>query len=117
MALGDEVAISTVSGDIVWVCGPYPSGSYPDFVIFCDDLKERLRKGEKVITGNGYNDAKAIKLSDAPGKEEYHRSVRGHREADNGRLKRFKVLTPPFRQGKDRNGLCFLQLLILCKSR
>lgn len=91
----------------MWICGHYPAGSYPDVVIFRDDLKHRLCEGESVITDNGYRDAKAMKQLDAPGKEDYHRAVRGRHEGVNGRLKRFKVLTTPFRHEKDLHGICF----------
>lgn len=66
-------------------------------VIFCDDLKRRLLQGAKVISINGYVVAKAVKQSDAPGKADYHRAMRGRHEGVNGRLKRFKVHMTPFR--------------------
>lgn len=89
----------------MWVCGPYPTGRYPEVVIFRHDLKRNLRQDEKIITDNGYFDTRAGKLSDAPGKEQYHRSMRGRHEGVNGRVKRFKLLTTPFRHDRDHHGL------------
>lgn len=60
-ALRYEIGISTAGGDIVRVPGLYTALSYPDVEIFCDDLKDRLRVGERVITETGYVDAKAVK--------------------------------------------------------
>lgn len=70
-------------------------------------MKDRLRVGKRVITDNSYMEVKAVNLSDAPGKEDYHRSVRGRHEGMNGPLKWFRMPTTSFRHNKDRIGLCF----------
>lgn len=70
-----------------------------------------MRDRKTVITDNGFNAAKTLTLSDATGKEEYHRVLRGRYEGVNGRLKRFEVLTTPLRHDKDRYGLCFFAVV------
>lgn len=92
----------------MWVYSLYRAESYPEVVIFRDDLKRlrRISQGEKVITDNWYVH-EAVKQPDALGKEDYQNAVRGRHEGVNGRLKRVKVLTAPFRHDKDRYGLCF----------
>lgn len=102
-----EVAVSVNGGDIVWVAGPYPCGAYPDLRIYRDQLKRRLLPTEKVIADNGYRDPTALLQSEAGEFESFHRMVRARHEGVNGRLKRFKILTTPFRHGRDLHAMCF----------
>eukprot|EP00171_Calliarthron_tuberculosum_P023599 IDg23599t1 len=50
-----EVAVS-MTGNIVWVNGPYTRGSHPDVVIFRDLLKTKLLQNELVLADKGYVD-------------------------------------------------------------
>ena len=49
-----EVAISIISGDIVWINGPFPCGFYNDIKIFRQGLKNMLEDGERVEVDDGY---------------------------------------------------------------
>ena len=53
--LAYEVAVSILGGDICWVNGPFPAGSYNDWKIFNEfGLKSNLEPGERVETDDGY---------------------------------------------------------------
>ena len=49
-----EVGICILTGDIVWINGPYPCGSWPDINIFRDALITELEAGERVEADDGY---------------------------------------------------------------
>lgn len=50
-----EVSIS-ISGAIVWVNIPWPSGTNPDVRIFRPDMKQALLAIERFIADKGYSD-------------------------------------------------------------
>lgn len=95
-ALRYEVALSIVSGVIVWVARPYPCGRYPNLRIYPEKLKLRLRPWEKVIADHGFPDPCDLLHAYAANFDGYHRAVRARHETVNGRLKRFNVLTDVF---------------------
>ena len=49
-----EVALCILTGDIVWIHGPFPCGSYPDISIFHDSLLSHLAPYEQVEADDGY---------------------------------------------------------------
>ena len=53
-ALRYEVAVCILTGDIVWINGPYPAGRWSDITIFCNNLIHELDKNERVEADNGY---------------------------------------------------------------
>ena len=44
-----EVGVCILTGDIVWLHGPFPCGLWPDLKIFRKSLKQQLLEGEKVV--------------------------------------------------------------------
>ena len=46
--------VSILTGDIVWINGPYPCGVWPDISIFRDALITELLPGERVEADDGY---------------------------------------------------------------
>lgn len=48
-----EIAVSTVTGHIFWVFGPFPCGSFNDFRSFRIRLKTMLFPEERVIADRG----------------------------------------------------------------
>jgi DDE superfamily endonuclease len=49
-----EICICILTGDIVWVNGPYPCGKFPDVSVFRESLKSHLADGERVEADDGY---------------------------------------------------------------
>lgn len=50
-----EVGLGILSGDIVWVNGPFPCGSWPDSKIMKEGgILEMLEENERIETDNGY---------------------------------------------------------------
>lgn len=69
-------------------------------------LNRRLDNGESFIANNGYNDETTLRCSvSAP--EVFvgnQKAVRGRHENINSRLKRWRVLTVPFRHDRNLHG-------------
>ena len=53
-ALRYEVALCILTGDIVWINGPFPAGKYNDIEIFRNSLLSHLDQGERVEADDGY---------------------------------------------------------------
>ena len=49
-----EVGLCIISGDIVWIHGPFPAGAWPDISIFRHAMKHHLEEGERVEADKGY---------------------------------------------------------------
>ena len=49
-----EVAICILTGDIVWLNGPFPCGRWNDIKIFRNSLMSHLMDGERVEADDGY---------------------------------------------------------------
>ena len=103
-----KIAICIETGEIVWACGPFPCGSYPDVKIFRAFLKNLLdRSNEKAIADGGYRDPTCI----LPPGNGVHKRVRARHEAMNGRLTNFFVLRHTFRHHPNRHSDCFYAVL------
>ena len=53
-ALRYEVAICILTGDIVWINGPYEPGIWNDIKVFRDSLLSHLEPNERVEADDGY---------------------------------------------------------------
>ena len=53
-ALCYKLGIDILVGNLVWVGGPYPAGSWPDIKIFMHKLAHLLEPGERVEADNGF---------------------------------------------------------------
>ena len=53
-ALRYEVALCILTGDIVWINGPYEPGVWNDIAIFRDGIMHHLEDGERVEADDGY---------------------------------------------------------------
>ena len=49
-----EVALCILTGDIVWINGPYECGKWPDIEIFRNSLVSQLAPNERVEADDGY---------------------------------------------------------------
>ena len=98
-----EVATCILSGDICWISGPYPAGSWPDINIFRNGLKTYLEPYERVEADDGY-------LADAPThvrcpkdvttkpeRKKMMAIVRMRHETMNRRLKQWRILKSMYR--------------------
>lgn len=54
LAFRYEVALCILTGDIVWINGPYEAGRWPDISIFRNSLWSFLEPGERVGADDGY---------------------------------------------------------------
>jgi hypothetical protein len=116
-----EVCICILTGDIVWVLGPFPCGDWPDIVIFRFALKQMLDEFERVEADDGYvgEDPLHVKAAssavhDQDAKMRYVRGrVRMRQETVNKRLKQFNVLKDIFRHDVEFHGACFRACAVL----
>ena len=98
-----EVGVSILSGDIVWVNGPYLPGKCNDHTIFKDyGLLEHLEDGERVETDDGYIflDPEFTKARSGIFHPEVNKDVRNRvrarHETINRRMKVFNCLAQKF---------------------
>lgn len=91
-----EVGVSSASGEIIWLNGPFLAGTNPDNKIFRETLKGELLPNEMVICENGYADSQELTKEDAAGHTHYHREISARYETVNMRMKLFRVLTSKY---------------------
>jgi hypothetical protein len=97
-----EVALCIQSGDIVWINGPFPAGSWNDITIFRQSLKSYLEDNERVEADDGYigehpkhvkcpkgfaNQQKALRMQ---------QRVRNRQETINKRFKDWQIMVQKF---------------------
>ena len=103
-----ELALSTLSGHIVWVHGPYPCGSYSDLTILRLRLKGILDGDEQVIADKGYEDDKCVYFSeDMAYPDHLFSACRARHENMNRRIKQFNVAGQRFRHCISLHSICF----------
>lgn len=112
-----EVAVCMQTGDIVWVHGPFPCGSWPDLKIFRSKLKGKLGPGEMAEADNGYpgepdkirkpNDY--VSLFDRNAK----RRARARQETVNRRLKKWGCLKKQFRHSRKKHRVVFKAVAVV----
>jgi hypothetical protein len=98
-ALQYEVGVGIMSGEIVWINGPFPAGMFNDITIFRDCLESCIDHMERVEADDGYRgDPTTWKVPadvlTRSGEEEdkMQMRVQGRHETINARLKFFKIL-------------------------
>jgi len=104
-----EIAVCIKTGDIVWICGPFPAAT-PDITIFRYKLKELLLPFEWVMADRGYRgERKCITPYDAFNYQ-HKRSMaalRSRHETVNRRFKTFGALKQMFRNSPDMHNIFF----------
>jgi len=106
-----EVCVCIQTGDIVWINGPFPCGSWPDVNIFRRNLIHMLLPGEKVEADKGYRGhpnyirtpGMAVSQADLWAKK----NARGHHEHVNKRFKQWGALKQVYRHSIDEHYLIF----------
>ena len=103
-----EIGLSIFNGNLCWVNGPFPAGSFPDLKFFRNDLKRYLDDSEKVVADRGYNgDEKCVvELTSEESKLRLSR-IRSRHETINKRFKIFFVLQHRFRHRRRKHSICF----------
>ena len=89
-----------MSGDIVWVNGPYQAGTYPDVNIFRNDLRNKLSEKELIVADSGYMDNKCVFNDGAS--EELLQNIRARQESVFKRIRQFHILSHRYRHGLDK---------------
>jgi len=116
-----EVAICINTGSIVWTCGPFPCGDWPDVSIFRYGLKSVLDPNERVEADDGYigEDPATAKVPgsmvhDQDDRQLYVRSkVRLRHESVDKRLKQFNCLKRVSTNSIEFHGACFRACAVL----
>ena len=99
-ALRYELGVDILTGNLVWIQGPYPAGKYTDIKIFNKVLRNFLELGKWVEADEegyrGHPDKIKCPGSDANPAENramQGRAVRARHETLNGRLKNWGILS------------------------
>lgn len=116
-----EVGLCILTGDIVWVLGPFPCGDWPDINIFRFALKHLLEDGERVEADDGYVGEDPLRVKTTHGavhnpdpQVKYVRArVRLRHETVNKRIKQFECMKTVFRHAVEFHGTCFRACAVL----
>ena len=117
-ALRYEIGVSILGGDLVWIQGPYPAGSFNDVKIFNKVLRHWLDPGECVKADNGYvGCADKVKCPynpcNPPANERMQSRVRSRHKTINGRFKSWGILKQVYRQDITCHGEVFRAIAII----
>jgi hypothetical protein len=99
-----EVALCILTGDIVWINGPFPCGLFNDISIFRNSLLSNLSANERVEADDGYigeapQHVKCPKcITNPPETEFMQQNIRNRQETVNKRFKNWGILKQVFRQ-------------------
>ena len=108
-----EVCICILTGDIVWINGPYQCGTWPDISIFRDSLKSFLAPNERVEADDGYigeapENVKCPKSFTNPAETEYmQHCVQNCQETVNNSFKNWGILRQLYRHNITHHGDVF----------
>jgi hypothetical protein len=92
-------------GDIVWILGPFPCGTYNYIMIFRHALKDHLGPGERVDTDDGYIGEAPEKVkcpkcvSNLSQNRQHQKQACIHQETANKRFKQWGCLKQALRPG------------------
>ena len=117
-ALRYEVALCILTGDIVWINGPFPA-SYHDMPIFRSSLMSHLEENERVEADDGYvgeapRHVKCPKcISNPVETEAMQQRIRNREETVNNRFKNWGVLRQRFQHALPEHGDMFRSVGVL----
>lgn len=105
------------TGDIIKITGPHFAGVESDITVFDNWTDPLLEPGETLVGDKIYVKDRPERFPKPTTDEEKRisRSWRGRHEGMNGRLKRFKALTTPWRHDREMHGLSFRAIAITCQ--
>jgi hypothetical protein len=101
-----------LGGDLVWIQGPYPAGTFNNVKIFNKVLRHFLEPSERVEADNGYiGAADKIKCPNNPcnpvANEEKQSRIRSFHETINGSFKTWGILSQVYRHDITHHGKVF----------
>ena len=114
-----EVAICILTGDIVWVNGPYECGAWPDISIFRNSLMTNLAPNERVEADDGYVGEAPLHVkcprsfTNRPETEAMQQRVRNRQETVNNRFKFWGILRQTYRHDIPKHGYVFRAIAII----
>lgn len=116
-----EVAICILTGEIVWIMGPFPCGDWHDVNVFRFALKQMLDEGERVEADDGYVGEDPLTARVPGSMAHYHDDrmllvrafVHRRHETVNKRLKQFKCLATVFCHPIALHAQCFQACAVL----
>ena len=114
-----EVAICILSGECVWISGPYEPGLWNDISIFRNGLMHELEEGERVEADDGYKGEapRHVKTPNSIAQREdtatMQSLVRRRQETINKRFKQFGILKQVYRHDIRDHGKSFRAVAII----
>ena len=114
-----EVALCIMTGDIVWINGPYEPGIWPDIKIFRDSLMSHLGRNERVEADDGYlgEHPQHVKcpagFANRKENEKMQQRVRNRQESINNRFKFWGILAQEFRHDIADHGDVFRTVAVI----
>ena len=113
-----EICVAILTGDIVWVNGPFACGLWSDWKIFSQaGLASNLDENERVEADDGYEHGDPAMVKSKSGifhdNHEIRNTVRARQETVNKRIKQFGALSSVFRHGVQKHGIVFDSAAVL----
>ena len=114
-----EVALCIMTGDIVWINGPYEPGIWPDIKIFRDSFMSHLGRNEQVEADDGYlgEHPQHVKcpagFANQKENEKMQQRVRNRQESINNRFKFWGILAQEFRHDIADHGDVFRTVAVI----
>ena len=114
-----EIGLSILTGNIVWINGPYECGLWPDISIFHNSLISHLEVGEQVESDDGYigeapGCIKCLKSFSNPEETLFmQQRVRNRQETVNKRMKNWGVLKQVYRHRFTGHGDLFTVIAVI----
>ena len=118
-ALRYEIGLCILTGDVVWLNGPYVAGSHNDITIFRDCLLSHLDHNERVEADDGYRGEhpEFVKcpagFSNPADNLKMQQRVRSRQETINKRFKDWGCLRQTWRHDIASHGRAFRVILIV----
>lgn len=118
-----EVGICILTGDIVWINGPYECGIWPDISIFRDALVSSLAPNERIEADDGYlgEHPEHVKCPKGFANDEItefmQQRARNRQETMNKRFKLWGILKQVFRHKQKlvEHGDIFRAVAVICQ--
>jgi hypothetical protein len=111
-----EMATCIVTGNIVWIHGPFPCGSFPDLKIFRLGIKHVLRRGERVWADKGYRGERVVLTPLTAISQEHKREMdvaRARHETINGRFTDYGSLNQVWRHDRAKHHLAYESIAVI----
>ena len=108
-----------LTGDLVWINGPYECGTFADITIFRDSLISHLGDSERVEADDGYigeapRHVKCPKSFTSKAETEFmQQRVRNRQETINNRFKIFGILRQIYRHHIPSHGEVFRAIAVM----